>query len=914
MPDWNGFVRAHLPGTGLRREREEEIVADLAQQLEDWYREALAGGASEKEAEELARRQVPDWKALAHDIAGSRAGSRQAAIDRWYEQAEAAAHSLEFRCGRPARLWADLRHDLLYGIRMLMKHRGFTATALITLAFGIGINIAVFTVVHAMMNIPRTYPDAGSLVFLWGTKNPDILHGLFSVPEALDYQSRSGSFSEFGTYRSVTKAWRSEAETERIQCLETTASLLPMVGVAPVLGRWFPVSENSAAEPVAVVSDKFWRTKLGADPKIVGKTYAIDGVFHTIIGVLEPTRKLMQLGHFDIDVLTPLSRDAAREPRKERSCQVLARFRQGVSHESAQTELNAIAAGLARANPETNAGRGIRLQALADQLVRPNDRLMGLMLIVAVTAVLLVVCLNLANMLIAKATNRTREFAIRLALGAGRMRIVRQLITESLLLAASGGALGWWLAHGALRIFLQMMPGMEDAPFTWQELGPDGSVLLYTLAISLATSAVFGLAPAAMLSRIPIADAVKEAGAGGMPARNRLRHALVVAELAIGLPILICCGLAVRNVFRLSTIDLGFESRNLLTMYVELPRFRYTEKAQWLAAFQIVEARLQTLRGAQGAGAALSFPVGSTHYRMAARVRVEGMPAQGADSYPYLHLQPVTPGYFKTMGIPLLSGRWFGQQDRQESAAVAIINRRMASVYFPGSAAVGRSVILDPGSAGERRVTIVGVAGDSGRGILGEPVAPEMYLPYAQNPMPAMVVVIRSTGDPMQLVPDLRRSMRDLDPDIPVAELQTVPEIVHRWLRDDQMGAVFLAILAALSLALAGLGLFGVMSFAVSRRTHEIGVRVALGADAGCIRRLVLRQCLKLTLKGLGIGFIFALPAALLLGSEFHGVGGMDPVAFAGVSALLLAVGLLAGYIPARHATQVDPIQALRHE
>ena len=911
MPDWTRYVRDHLPANSLKREREEEIIADLGQQLEDFYQEALAGGASEEEAAEYARCQIPDWEALARDISDKSPGSRQPAIDRWHEQAETAAYARGARGNHLWRLLADLKCDLLHGIRILLKNPGFTAAALITLAFGIGINTAVFSVVNAIISVPQRYPDPERLVYFWGTKNPEIRSGLISAADASDWQVHCRSFSEFSVFRSRAKTWRGADAAERVRSLEATASLFAMLGVGPSLGRLFSGSGDSAAEPVAVVTDDLWRTKLGADPGIIGKSYVLDGIHHTIIGVLEPTRKLMQLAHFDIDLLTPLPRDAANSNRGDNSHEALARLKPGVTLAAAQAEMDSIAASLAQAHPDTNTGRGVRLESLEDRLVNPNDRLMSLVLLIAAAAVLLIACINLANMLIAKATNRTRDFAVRFALGAGRMRIVRQLLAESLLLALAGGALGFWLAHEAVRAFLQTI---EGAPFTLQDLGPNINVLLYTLGISLATSFVFGLAPAAMLTGISVADAVKEAGAAGLPSRSRLRRALVVAELAIGLPLLICCGLAVRNVQSLSTIELGFDSRNLVTMYVELPQFRYRDKERWPAAFQEIVRHVQALPGVQAAGAALSFPVGATHYRIAVRVRTESSPKQGADPFPYFSCQPVIPGYFESMRIPVLAGRSFGERDRAESQPVAMINRQMAISMFGSVNAAGRWMILDPGTAEERRVTIVGVAGDSGRGIFGEPAKPEIYLPHAQSPMRAMVMVVRTAGDPMQVMPDLRRCLRELDPDIPIAEVQTVPEIMHRWLRDDRALALFLAILAALSLALAGLGLYGVMSYAVNQRTHEIGVRVALGADAAKIVRVVLRQCLALSLTGIGIGFLISLPVALLLASQFYGVSGIDPVTFAGVSVLLLAVGLLAGYFPARRATRVDPIQALRHE
>lgn len=914
MPDWTEFVRRHLPAGRLRREREDEVIADLAEQLEDFYQEALAAGASEQEAAHHAQRQIPDWDVFVRDVCRGSPGRREATLDRWNEQAEAATHARKFQGNLLVRLLADLRCDLLYGIQVLFKSPGFVAAALVTLALAIGINTAVFSVVNAMIRMPQRYPDSERLMLFWGTESPRVLRGGISAADALDFQAQSGSFAEFGIFRSRAKIWTGGAEAERVQSLETTSALLTMVGVRAGLGRLFHAGgDPAAAAPAAMVTDSFWRTKLGADPGVIGMSCVLDGVHHTIIGVVEPTRKLMQLAHFDVDVLTLLPRDAAYMNRKDRSFQVLAHLRPGVPPAAAQSEMDGIAVALARAHPETNEGRGVRLVSLEDQLVSPDDRLMSAALIIAVLAVLLIACINLANMLLARATNRTREFAIRLALGAGPTRIVRQLVAESLLLALAAGALGFWLACGVARIFYQ---SLEGAPFTLEELGPNFAVLAYTLGLSLATAAVFGLAPAAMLSRIPVSEAVKRGGAAGIRplSGSRFRQGLVVAELALGLPLLICCGLAMRNLQSLSTVELGFDAGNLITMQVELPKFRYPEKQQWPAAFRAMLDRLEGIPGVKAAGGTLAFPVGGAHYRMVVGVRREGRSGEDTGEPEYFHCQPVTPGYFHAMGIPLLLGRHFVEQDGAGALPVAIVNRQMALTHFRNLEAVGRQLTLDPGTVEERTVTVAGVVGDSGRGIFGEPAAPEIYLPHAQSPMSGMVVVVRTAGDPAQLVPELRRSLSGIDADIPVSEVQTVPEIIHRWLRDDRLLALFLAILAGLSLALAAIGLYGVMSYAIGQRTHEIGVRVALGADGSRIAALVMRQCLTLCLTGLGIGCLISVPVALLLASQLYGVSGIDPVTFAGVSTLLLAVGLLAGYSPARRATRVDPVRALQHE
>ncbi len=914
MHDWTEYVRRNLPVGRLKQEREDEIVADLAQQLEDFYQEAMAGGASEQEAAEYACRQIPDWESLARNIFSCNPGSRKAGIDRWCEKAETSAAEEKSRCRLRHRLFSELKHDLLHGVRILLNNPGFTAIALLTLALGIGINTAVFSVVNAMIRVPREYPDSGSLVFLWSTKNAEYQTGYISAADARDWKAQSRSFSEISLFRTGTRTWTGGAEAERVLTLETDPSLLQMLGLQARLGRVYREGDAvSAADPVAVVSYTFWQTKLGADPGILGRTLVIDGVHHSIIGVLEQTRKFMQLTYFDVDFLTPVPLDSGQTKRDQRRYRALARLHSGIPLETAQAELDGVAAALAQAFPDTNAGTGARLESLENRLVSSSDRLMGLALIVAVAAVLLIACINLANMLLAKATTRTREIAIRLALGAGRMRIVRQLVTESLILALAGGVLGFLLAYGAVGVFFS---SIEGAPFTLKELGPNIFVLLYTLGISLATAAVFGLAPASIVSRVAVAEAIKEGGAGGNrgPSHIRLRHALVIAELAIGLPLLICCGLALRNIQTLSTIELGFNAENLLAMNVALPQFRYSSKEQWPKAYQDMIERLEALPGIQAAGAILSFPVGSVHSRMSARARIEGRLGESREPTEHISFQPVTPGYFRTMEIPLLWGRTFTDADLANSLPVAIVNRQMALHYWRDPDAVGRRVILDPDTDEERAVTIVGIVGDSGRGILGDPVAPEMYVPHAQSPASGMVLAVRTLGDPLLTVPELRRAIRGLDPNIPLFEIQTVPEIVHRWLRDDRTLALFLAILAVLSLGLAGMGLYGIMSYSVNQRTHEIGVRMALGAEASRIVRLVIRQCLTLSIIGIGIGFLISVPVSLLMGSQLHGVSSIDPVTFAGVSALLLAVGLLSGYFPARRATRVNPVQALRHE
>ncbi len=671
MPDWTAYVREHLPAGRLKGGRDDAIVADLAQQLDDTYQDALAGGASEQEASDQARHLIPDWEALVRDILRASPGSRKASIDRWCEDADTSAGAARVRGSRWSRLCSDLKQDLLLGIRILLKNPGFTAIALLTLACGIGINTAAFSVVHGMVAAPQRYPDSESLVFLWGTRPPDRLFGYVSAADARDWKAESRSFSDISLFQSRTQTWTGVTEAEPLRTLEADASLLTLIGVQTRLGRLYGADDAaSSTAPVVVVTDTLWRTRLGADPGVVGRTLVIDGVHHNVIGVLEPTPKLVELTHVDVDVLTPVPLAAAQTSSGQRMYRVLARLRPGIPLETAQSEMDGISAAMARAHPDATADTGVRLELLEDRLVSPSDRLFGLLLIVAVAAILMMACVNLASMLLAKAVTRTREVAIRLALGAGRQRIVRQLLTESLVLALTGGALGFVLAYVGVRV---LVASVGDSQLSLEMVSPDVVVLMYTLAISLASAAVFGLAPASMVSSIAVTETIKAGGAGGGRGflHRRFRRGLVVAEMAVGLLLLICCGLAVRNMQALRTTELGFNAENLVTMQVELPEFRYNAD-QWSVTYGELIERLEALPGIRAVGASFSFPIGGGFQR-GAPARVEGSLRESGPAPERLSIQPVTPGYFPAMEIPLLRGRTFADRDTATSLPVATL-------------------------------------------------------------------------------------------------------------------------------------------------------------------------------------------------------------------------------------------------
>ena len=805
-----------------------------------------------------------------------------------------------------------LLQDIRFGARMLAKSPGFTAAALTTLALGIGVNTAMFSIINAMQKTPQRFADSDELVFLW-RHTERYEHGSISALDYFDLREQAQSFADIGVYVRSPMVLTGNGDPDRVNAVRTSANLLPMLGFDAQLGRLYTAEEDSpGGERVAVLTDRLWQRRYDRDAGILGETVSLNDRPHTIIGVLPPKVDFETFWR-EADIVTPLRIDPAAEKRENRGCSVIARLRPGVTAEQAQTEASGIAARFAEAYPETNADMDLRVQPLIDYFTSPSDRLASLVLLAAVGLVLLIACANLANLLLAKATSRGREFAVRTALGAGRARIARQLLTESLLVALLGGALGLLVGAWAVDIFVA---SMEYLPFLEEEIGLNPSVLIYTLLLSCAAALAFGLAPALLASKVSLSEALKE-GTGSASAghsRNRLRNALVVAQLAIALPLLICCGLVNRHLGAIKSRDLGFNTTNLIIMEVDLPHYRYTQDVQRAAFYRDAIATVETMPGIEAAGAAQSMPIYGAGWGMWAAItpeeRITDDPARQQPG-PY---QTVTPGYFRTMEIALLRGRFFTDSDHADAEPVGIINHRMAKQFWPGEDALGKRLTLDAQASPVQWITVVGVVADAGCGIYGESPDPELYLPHAQQPSGGMIVVARTAGDPMKAVTTVRSAIHGLDADVPVHGFRTVADLVHRWLRDDRMAAGFLGGLAILALSLASVGLYGVMSYSVAQRIHEIGVRVALGAGRRDVMRLVLRRCVTLAGIGIVIGMVCSVPLGFALEAHLYGVSGTDPVTLLGVAALLFGVALLAGYVPARRATKVDPMAALRCE
>ncbi|MHC4696217.1 MAG: ABC transporter permease [Planctomycetota bacterium] len=821
----------------------------------------------------------------------------------------------------------NLIQDLRYAFRMLAKTPGATAVALITLALGIGANTATFSFINAMANMPNRFADAEKLAFVYSSTDKEE-EGFISGLDYLDWCEQAESFAGIALYATPSRFLSGAGEPERVNGVVTTANLLPMLGVDAQLGRLYSAEEDSpAAERVVLLTERLWQRKFDRSPDVLDRAIMLNDKPHTIIGVLPPEFDMEELW-YRCDFVAPLRLDPVKLKREDRWYRSIARLGPDISHKQAQTEMTGIATRLADAYPETNAEVGVMVRSVTDRIFSADDRLESVALLAAVGMVLLIACVNLANLLLAKASARGREFAVRAAFGAGRARIIRQLLTESLLLALLGGALALLFGTWTIDLFRVLLEGI---PFQEHELGLNPAVLTYTLIASCVAALLFGLAPALMTSRMSVSEALKEgaAAASAGRARNKLRNGLVVAQLAIALPLSICCGLTIRHLIALRSAEFGFDAERLITMQVDLPWYRYKEPIQWVTFYRDAIEAIEAMPGIDRAAASLDLPILGVGVTRMAPVTIEGRSSDETSPLDVRGYKVVTPGFFETMEIPLLSGRHFTTSDHADGQPVALINERMARQYWPNEDPVGQRLTLDQRASEMTNVTIigadppaaevtwrvvVGVVANAGSTLRGGPQPPTLYLPHAQKPSASMAVVARTLGDPKAVIPALRSALHNLDTGVPVHDFLTVADIVHRWSRDDRGAAWFLGTMAVLALGLASLGLYGVMSYAVEQRTHEIGVRVALGAGKSDVLRLVIKRCLTLTALGIVLGLALSAPVGLAIESLLFGVSGIDPAAYVGVSTLLLAVAVLAGYVPARRATKVDPMVALRYE
>jgi putative ABC transport system permease protein len=908
MPDWRAYVRERLSLPGLRAGREAEIVEDLAQQLDDAYRGTLARGASPAEAEAAARREVEDWQGLALDITRSDARHRleaeRRALDRLTDRA-AGIEPTGFRA-RLALLATQLATDLLHAVRLLRKHPGFAAAVLVTLALGIGANAAVFTILNAVLLRPLPYADPDRLLRVWES-NPKRGWTSFSAsqPNFIDWREQSVSFERLAASNTLPFNLTGGGEAERVPAMAVTHEFFPMLGVSPLLGRSFLPEEDTPGqgEQVVVISQGLWQRRFGGDPSIVGRAILLNDAPHTVVGVVP------EFYWRPFELFVPLRPDPSMS-RGDHRLSVYGRLKAGVTLQQAQAEMTGIAERLARQYPDSNAESTVRLETFYDWAVPPDSRRGLYVLLAAVALVLLIACANVASLLLARATRRSREIATRAALGASRARLVRQLLAESLLLATVGGGLGLLVARwgiDALGVTAGAAVPRAD------EISLDARVLLFTLGLSLLTAIVFGLAPALRATRVDFHTTLKE-GASTSASRQRARSALVVAEVALSLVLLVGVGLLLRSLVALLDVAPGFETRHLLTASINLPDARYPKAKEFVAFHSRLMERLRGLPGVTAASVSSGLPLDDGDTVMEVHVDGAVVPADGQN--PSARWRLVSPGYFRTMGIPILSGRDLEERDiaetgpdRREIRGV-VISEAMARICWPGQDPIGRQ--FHPWSPKNAAVTVVGVAGDVRLRALDTTPEPAVYMSFTLGTWNPMQVVMRTTGDPEALAGTLRTEVRAIDPGVPVAGIRTMDDVIEGSTASRRFTMTLLGVFAGVAVLLAGIGLFGLMAYLVAQRTHDIGVRMALGARHGDILRLILGHAMLLAGLGILAGVAGALALTRTMGSMLFGVGARDPLTLAATALLLGLVALAASWVPARRAVRVDPMVALR--
>ena len=800
-------------------------------------------------------------------------------------------------------LWQDLR----YGLRMLVKKPGFALAAALTLALGIGVNTAIFSVVNAVLLRPLPYPEPERLMQLWETNERFGLREPISPHEFAAWREQSQTFEQMAAYEYAGFALTSEgSQPERIVGSAASASLFAALGVKPALGRDFLAEEDAPGRNrVVILSHGLWQRRFGADPELIGQTLTLNRESYTVIGVMPPGFQFPD----SVEMWTPLGVDLNSQSRSNHYLRAVGRLKPDTSLETAQAEMNSIVSAVAREHPDST--HGARLVSLHEEIVG-NVRPALYVLLGSVALILLIACANVANLLLARATARQKEVAIRAALGANRRRLIRQFLTESILLAALGGGLGLLLALWGVDLLVAASPG--DIPRV-DKISIDGTVLGFTFGVALLTGIVMGCAPALRATKLDLNETLKEGShsATGGPRRQRLSGLLVIAEVALALVLLIGAGLLLQSFMRLLQVDPGFRPENLLTMQLSLPEAAYPEAQHRIAFFDQVLARIEALAGVQAVGAVSDLPFSGS--RTSNSFEIEARPPMARGESINADFRISSPNYFQAMGIPLLRGRDFSARDTRDAPLVVIINQTMARRFWPDEDPMGQRLTIGRAADGSpvwREV--VGIIGDIRHDRLNVEPAPEMYVPYWQRPAGRLSLVVRATGEPRDLIAAIRSAVQSVDPHQPVYSINLMERRIARFLAPHRFNAYLLGIFALLALLLAVVGVYGVLAYAVARRTQEIGIRMALGARPRDVLRLVIKQGLSLTLIGIAIGLAASLALTRLLTSLLYGVSATDPLTFMSVPLLLLAVALLATYIPARRAARVDPLVALRYE
>jgi putative ABC transport system permease protein len=806
---------------------------------------------------------------------------------------------------QPRRLEDEMFQDLRYGARMLLKSPGFTAAAVLSLALGIGANSAIFSVVNAVLLRPLPYDRPDQIMKLWTTQPQNRASRIpFSAPNFVDLKAQNQVFSDMAVYRGWQFILTGAGEPLRVFGHRVSAGFFPVLGVKPLLGRGFLYEEDKPGnDGVVVISYGLWQSHFAADPDIIGRSLTIDDQSRTVVGVTPPGFRFESQENA---LWVPMAFMPADLNRRLSNTFVIARLKPGVAPEQAQAEMNSIAARLETSHPAENKGKGISVTRLRDDVVG-DIRSALLVLLGAVGFVLLIACANVANLQLTRALGRRRELAVRMALGATRLRLIRQLITESAILSLLGGGLGLLFSSLGLRLLTGLatdrMPRVEEAVI-------DGSVLGFTFILSILTALLFGLIPAFQASK-PVNDTLKEGVASGVSLRRqRLRSAFVIAEVALSIVLLAGAGLMIKSFLRLQQVNPGFNPERLLTLETYLPPARYPRPQQQAAFYQQVEQRLAAVPGVQSVGANIGPPF--TGAGIGFSFEIEGRAAASPSSQLVASYRAISPGYFQTMGVALLKGRDFTDGDNREAPGVAIINQSFARSFFPKEDPIGKR--LDIGDGYNHMREIVGVVGDTKGASLKEPAPAEMYVVYMQRPWQWIRYAVRTSAEPESLASAIRAAVWSVDKDIPVNDLKTMERLIAETTTEPRFYLILLSVFAAVALILSAVGVYGVISYTITQRRHEIGVRMALGARATDVLKLVVGQGMALALAGVALGLAGAFALTRTLTTLLFTVEPTDPAVFAAIALMIIGVALLASLIPARRAVKVNPGVALRQE
>jgi putative ABC transport system permease protein len=816
--------------------------------------------------------------------------------------------------------------DIRYAFRILRKSKGFTLVAVLTLALGVGASTAVFSMVNAILLKPLPYPHAERIVIPWRQAPPGLNLGYREIPWGLRpvrlFWNEAKSFESLAAFQPDAFNLTGAGEPAHLQGVRASSAFFAALGVAPAMGRTFSAEEDHPGrEHEVVLSDRLWRDRFASDAAIVGRIVALNGAAYTVVGVMPagfafPRGEEMP-GSFSFarqtQLWVPLALPAEmRHPDDPDEMAVIARMRPGVTLGEAQAEMDLFGKRLESMFPGGAGWFHSLVTPLARQVAGDTRRPL-LLILGAVGLVLLIACSNVAGLLLTRALGRRREFTLRVALGAGRRRLARQLLTESVVLAGAGGAAGVALAQAAIGAVKAFGPATVPR---LREVELDPRVLLFALAITLAAGIFFGLAPAVGIARGQLAEGLNAGGqrAGSGPSSPRLRNALLVGEVALALVLTIAAGLLVRTFYRLLRVDGGFRAEHVMTFELSLPETKFGDDKDRAARFyHAALERLQALPGVEAAGIGEVVPLGGAGESTG--IRIPGRPPAKKGERRIANFTIVSPGYLAAIGTPVLRGRPVLETDTVDSTPVAVINRAMAAKFWPGEDPVGKQV--GPGSARYPASVIVGIVADVKHLSLREEVAPEMYVPYTQRPWPSMLsmqVALRVKGDAAGVVAAARSSLHSLDPDLPIGTVSTLASIVEDSMTQPRFSMLLVAVFGVLAVALASIGMYGVVSYSVMQRTREIGIRMALGAKHGDVFAMVIGQGARLAALGVALGLAGSLAATRLLAGQLYGVGATDPLTFGAMAALLVAVAMLACYLPARRAMRVEPTEALRYE